>query len=84
MRAGLPIDQREVDRNLRDRGLPQQISTHDLDLRKKRTFFETDCMHESVLLDAPPDRFYNNPTFAMRRMNDLGGFVEQVARARTV
>ena len=80
MRAGLPIDQREVDRNLRDRGLPQQISTHDLDLRKKRTFFETDCMHESVLLDAPPDRFFNNPTFALRRMNDEGGFVTQAAR----
>jgi uncharacterized protein (DUF2235 family) len=84
LRAGLPIDQREVERNLQDRGLPQQIRTHDIDLRKKRSFFETDCMHESVLLDAPPDRFYNNPTFAMRRMNDLGGFVEQVARARTV
>ena len=77
LRAGLPIDEREVERNLQDRGLPQKISKHDVDLHKRRSFFKSDCMHESVLLDAPPDRLYNNPPFPLRRFNDEGVLVQQ-------
>jgi uncharacterized protein (DUF2235 family) len=77
LKAGLPIDEREVERNLQDRGLPQKITRHDVDLHHKRTFFQTDCMHESVLLDAPPDRLYNNPPFTLRRINDEGVFAQQ-------
>ena len=77
-RAGLPIDQAAIDSNLADRGLPQQISDHKLDLERRRSCFRTDCLHSSVLL-APglPGRPHNNPSFVLRRINDEGVFVEQ-------
>lgn len=76
-KAGLPIDQEAIDRNLADQRLAQQISDHKFDLQRKRTFFPNDCLHASVVLSQGiPGRPHNNPTMALRRMNDDGTFVE--------
>lgn len=77
-RAGLPIDDSAIAKNFADRGTSQQISDHELDLQKFRTFFAKDCLHDSVQL-APglPGRPHNNPTIRLRRMTDEGSFVEQ-------
>ena len=75
-RAGLPIDQAAIDRNVADRGLAQQISDHELDLQKRRTFFGNDCLHASVMLTAgSPGRPHNNPSMTLRRIDDEGAFV---------
>ena len=77
-RAGLPLDPAAIERNLADRGLPQQINDHTLDLERRRSFLATDCLHESVLLiDGSRGRPHNNPRTALRRMTDAGLFVEQ-------
>jgi uncharacterized protein (DUF2235 family) len=76
IRAGLPIDRLEVERNLADRALAQQISDHKFDLEHQRTFFQKDCLHSSVKLVAGiPGRPHNNPTIELRRMNDDGAFL---------
>jgi hypothetical protein len=76
-RAGLPIDQAAIDSNLADRGLPQQIGDHDLDLEKQRSFFPKDCLHSSVMLvPGIAGRPHNNPGIVLRRVNDDGIFVE--------
>jgi uncharacterized protein (DUF2235 family) len=75
-KAGLPIAQDAIDDNLRDKGLPQEISDHKLDLQHRRTFFANDCLHSSVLLvDGPAGRPHNNPKMALKRMDDEGNFV---------
>jgi hypothetical protein len=77
LRAGLPIDPAAVQKNLADRGLPQQISDHKLDLERRRKFFATDCLHHSVVIaDGPSGRPHNNPQVALRRMDDDGRFVD--------
>jgi uncharacterized protein (DUF2235 family) len=79
-REGLPIDDSAIERNLADRGLPQQISDHDLDLEKLRSFLPNDCLHESVVLSpGVPGRPHNNPRIALRRITDDGSFVEQAS-----
>jgi uncharacterized protein (DUF2235 family) len=79
-REGLPIDGSAIETNLADRGLPQQISDHDLDLEKLRSFFPNDCLHESVVLSpGVPGRPHNNPRIALRRITDDGSFVEQAS-----
>ena len=79
-RAQLPIDQRAIDKNLEDRGLPQAISDHKIDLEIFRTFFPNDCLHSSVVLDAGvADRPHNNPTTVLRRIDDEGNVVEPSA-----
>jgi uncharacterized protein (DUF2235 family) len=76
IRAGLPIDPKEVERNLVDRAQAQQISDHKFDLEHRRTFFQKDCLHSSVKLVAGiPGRPHNNPTIELRRMNDDGAFL---------
>jgi uncharacterized protein (DUF2235 family) len=76
-RAGLPIAQAAIDRNLADRGLPQQISSHELDLRQVRKFFASDVLHSSVMLvDGVLGRLHNNPPMLLRRVNDEGQLVE--------
>jgi uncharacterized protein (DUF2235 family) len=75
-RAGLPIDQAAIDKNLTDRGLAQQISDHKLDFEKRRTFFDTDCLHSSVTLTPGiPGRPHNNPSMSLKRIDDEGAFV---------
>jgi uncharacterized protein (DUF2235 family) len=75
-KAGLPIAQEAIDKNLADRGLPQQIGDHKLDLEHRRTFFANDCLHSSVMLvDGAPGRPHNNPKIALKRMDDEGNFV---------
>jgi len=79
-RAGLPIDPAAIETNLEDRVLAQQISDHQFDLEKRRRFFSNDCLHSSVMLvDGSAGRPHNNPTITLRRMNDEGEFVEQLA-----
>jgi uncharacterized protein (DUF2235 family) len=76
-KAGLPIDPAAIESNLKDRGLPQEISDHKLDLELKRTYFRNDCLHLTVMLTAgSPGRLHNNPAFTLRRMNDEGEFVQ--------
>lgn len=76
-RAGLPIDQSAIDTNLADRGLPQEISDHKVDLGRRRSFFASDFLHSSVMLvNGPPGRPHNNPKLPLKRMNDEGQFVE--------
>lgn len=75
-RVGVPIDQDAIDRNLADRELPQQISDHKVDLGCRRRFFDTDCLHTSVVIaDGIVGRPHNNPTATLRRINDDGEFV---------
>ena len=75
-KAGLPIAQEAIDKNLADRGLPQQIGDHKLDLEHRRTFFANDCLHSSVMLvDGAPGRPHNNPKIALKRMDNEGNFV---------
>jgi len=79
-RAGLPIAQDAIDRNLGDHGLSQQISDHEVDLKHKRSFFSNDCLHESMMLvDGIKGRPHNNPGVQLRRVNDEGQFVERAA-----
>jgi uncharacterized protein (DUF2235 family) len=76
IRANLPIDPAAIQRNLADRGLPQQISDHKADLGHRRHFFGSDCLHSSVVLgEGIPGRPHNNPTIALRRMDDEGHLV---------
>jgi uncharacterized protein (DUF2235 family) len=78
VRAGLPIDQNAIDRNLRDRALPQQISDHKADARVFRTFFANDCLHSTVMLTSGiAGRPHNNPTMVLRRLDDEGNVVVQ-------
>lgn len=75
-RAGVPLDQREIDRNLADRDVPPRVGEHKLDLQRRRKFFENDCLHATVTLsEGTAGRPLNNPTFTLRRMNDDGAFV---------
>jgi uncharacterized protein (DUF2235 family) len=77
-RASLPIPQAAIDKNVADRGLPQQISDHKLDAEHRRKFFANDCLHSSVMLvPGIAGRPHNNPTIALKRMDDEGAFVEQ-------
>ena len=77
-KAGLPIDQAAIDSNLADRGLPQEISGHKLDLELRRSYFKNDCLHLTVALTpGNQGRVHNNPQFTLRRMNDEGAFVEE-------
>ena len=47
-REGLPILQSEIDRNVADRGLPQQIRAHQVAADARRRIFSTDLLHVSV------------------------------------
>lgn len=77
-RAGLPIAQQAIEKNLADRGLPPQISVHKVDARRERSCFESDCVHASVVLTpGTGGRFHNNPRMALRRVDDEGNAVEQ-------
>jgi uncharacterized protein (DUF2235 family) len=81
-RAGLPIAQQAIDKNLADRGLPQQISDHKADLEHRRKFFTNDCLHVSVVLgEGIPGRPHNNPKIVLIRLDDDGNVV---ARTMTV
>jgi uncharacterized protein (DUF2235 family) len=81
-RAGLPITQDAIDKNLADRGLPQAISDHKVDARIERHCFQNDCLHSSVMLvPGVPGRPHNNPSFVLRRIDDEGNFVAQEMRA---
>jgi uncharacterized protein (DUF2235 family) len=78
-RANLPIPQEAIDRNLADRSLPQQIGVHKLDLEVERKFFTTDVLHATVVLGPGiSGRPHNDPTMALKRLNDEGLFVETV------
>jgi uncharacterized protein (DUF2235 family) len=75
-RVGLPIAQEAIDQNLADRDLPQQIGDHKFDFQRRRKFFQSDCLHSSVVLsEGIAGRPHNNPTFPLRRVNDDGEFV---------
>jgi uncharacterized protein (DUF2235 family) len=77
-RAGLPIDDAAIAKNLLDREMKQQISDHKLDIERRRSFFKTDCLHASVILsEGMPGRPHNNPSLVLRRINDDGAFVEE-------
>jgi hypothetical protein len=76
-RAGVPIDPAAIDRNLADRGLPQQISDNRVDPGlRDRSFFASDCLHASVQLGEGIGRRHNNPRLPLRRIDDEGQFVE--------
>jgi uncharacterized protein (DUF2235 family) len=78
-RAGLPIDQAAIDKNLADNGLPQQIADHKVDAGRLRTFFANDCLHTSVLLvPGVAGRPHNNPTIVLKRIDDEGRVLETV------
>jgi uncharacterized protein (DUF2235 family) len=78
-RANVPIAPEAIEKNLRDRGLPQQVSKHDLDARIERHCFDKDCLHSSVVLGPGTGGVrLNNPTVVLRRMDDEGNFVTVV------
>ncbi len=78
LRAGLPISQEAIDSNLQDRGLPQQIDHHKLDLEVERRFLANDCLHSSVVLGpGAGGRRHNDPTIVLARIDDEGGTVTQ-------
>lgn len=75
-RAGLPIAQVAIDRNLVDRTLPQTISVHKVDLEVRRSCFASDCLHASVTLIAGGQGpFRTTPPTPLRHMDDEGAFV---------
>jgi uncharacterized protein (DUF2235 family) len=77
-REGLPIAQEAIDRNFADHVLPQQIGRHTVDAGLRRTFFANDCLHASVaLVPGLPGRPHNNPTIALKRIDDEGRVVQQ-------
>jgi uncharacterized protein (DUF2235 family) len=78
LRAGLPISQEAIDKNLQDRGLPQQIDHHKLDLEVERRFLAKDCLHSSVVLGpGAGGRRHNDPTIVLARIDDEGRTVTQ-------
>ena len=82
VRAGVPIAPAAIAKNLADNGLPQAISDHKVDARVERHCFQNDCLHSSVMLvPGVPGRPHNNPSFALRRIDDEGNFVAQEMRA---
>jgi hypothetical protein len=77
LRAGLPIPQEAIDRNLQDRGLPQQISGHKLDSEIERRFLTKDCLHSSVVLGSGAGGRLNDPKIVLARIDDEGRIVTQ-------
>jgi uncharacterized protein (DUF2235 family) len=76
-KAGLPISQASVDKNVADQGLPRQISDHRLDLEHRRKYFANDCLHSTVVLgDGIAGRPHNNPTMVLTRLDDEGNVVQ--------
>ena len=74
-RAGLPIAQDAIDRNLADQALSQKISVHKVDLEVRRSCFGSDCLHASVALVAGREGpFRPMPTLPLRHMDDEGAF----------
>jgi uncharacterized protein (DUF2235 family) len=73
-RAGLPIADAAVARNLEARGLPGAISQHKIDARLERRYFPVDCLHASVVL-SPVLPGYNNPAFTLKQFDDEGNVV---------
>ena len=74
--AALPIDPAAIARNLLDRGLPQQISDHDLDSKIERRFFANDNLHSSVVIGPGiAGRPHNNPSMTLTRLDDEGALV---------
>ena len=72
-RAGLPMAQDAIDRNLADRTLPQKISVHKVDLEVRRSCFARDCLHASVTLAATgAGPFRTMPPSPLRHMDDDG------------
>jgi uncharacterized protein (DUF2235 family) len=77
-RANVPIAPEAIEKNLKDRGLPQQISDHKVDARVERNCFANDCLHSTVILGpGAPGRPHNNPKFVLRRLDDEGNVVAQ-------
>lgn len=73
IRFGLPIDPAAVAANLATRADPMQISDHRLDLELRRAIRKTDLLHATVKLGPGiPGRPHNDPTVALRRIDDAG------------
>jgi len=78
LRAGLPISPEAIVKNLEDRGLPQQIDHHKLDLEVERRFLAKDCLHSSVMLGpGTGGRRHNDPTIVLARIDDEGRTVTE-------
>jgi uncharacterized protein (DUF2235 family) len=73
-RDGLPIRQSEIDRNLADRALPRQVTTHEIALGERRRIFETDLLHFTV---QPTPGQPTGREFLLARVDD-DGIVQQV------
>lgn len=72
-RAGLPIDPTAVAANLARRVDPPRISDNDIDAGVPRQVRAGDLLHASVqLVPGVPGRPHNNPTVAVRRIDDAG------------
>jgi len=70
-RCGLPINEAAVAKNLLDKGIAQQISSHKLDAGNVRRILEKDLLHTSVeLTPGITGRPHNNPTFPCARIGD--------------
>ncbi len=73
IRHGLPIDPAAVTANLATRVDPMQISDHRLDVGLRRATRATDLLHATVQLGPGlPGRPHNDPTVALRRIDDAG------------
>ena len=73
IRHGLPIDPAAVTANLATRVDPMQISDHRLDVGLRRATRSTDLLHATVQLGPGlPGRPHNDPTVALRRIDDAG------------
>lgn len=70
-RAGLPMNDAAIAKNLADKAAAQQISAHKLDAGRIRLFFAQDLLHSSVqLTPGITGRPHNNPTFACATIDD--------------
>ena len=73
IRFGLPIDPAAVGANLARRVDPMLVSDHRLDLGVRRAVRPTELLHATVQLGAGASgRRHNDPTVALRRIDDAG------------
>ena len=79
LRDGLPIDAASIAANLALESLPQQISTHKVQVGPPRPILNTDLLHASVVLTPGTNgRLHNNPRVALSRIDDEGQIVAPV------
>ena len=76
MRAGLPIKDTDVDKNLAHQNEPRQIEKNTMEIGPPRKFHPGDLLHVTVKLEpGTKERPHNNPPVLLARTDDDGNVV---------